>query len=71
MRTQVGILAVFSLFFLMLSPAYASVTSMSLEKSFYTEDENMVFIGTQNATDVDYMVATAEFAYQIYEIKTL
>ena len=26
---------------------------------------------TQNATDVDYMVATAEFAYQIYEIKTL
>ena len=26
---------------------------------------------TQTATDVDYMVATAEFAYQIYEIKTL
>ena len=26
---------------------------------------------TQNATDVDYMVATADFAYQIYEIKTL
>ena len=56
MRTQVGILAVFSLFFLMLSPAYASVTSMSLEKSFYTEDENMVFIGTQNATDVIFVI---------------
>ena len=26
---------------------------------------------TQNATDVAYMVATANFAYQIYEIKTL
>ena len=26
---------------------------------------------TQTATDVEYMVATAEFAYQIYEIKTL
>ena len=26
---------------------------------------------TQNATNVDYMVATADFAYQIYEIKTL
>ena len=26
---------------------------------------------TQPATDVEYMVATAEFAYQIYEIKTL
>ena len=26
---------------------------------------------TQTATDVEYMVATADFAYQIYEIKTL
>ena len=26
---------------------------------------------TQTATDVEYIVATAEFAYQIYEIKTL
>ena len=26
---------------------------------------------TQTATDVEYMTATAEFAYQIYEIKTL
>ena len=26
---------------------------------------------TQNATNVDYIVANAEFAYQIYEIKTL
>ena len=40
----------------MLSPSYATVTSMSLEKSFYTEDENMVFIGTQNATDVIFVI---------------
>jgi len=40
----------------MLSPAYASVSSMSLEKSFYTEDENIVFIGTQNATDVIFVI---------------
>ena len=26
---------------------------------------------TQTATDVEYMVADADFAYQIYEIKTL
>ena len=26
---------------------------------------------TQTATDVEYMIASAEFAYQIYEIKTL
>ena len=26
---------------------------------------------SQSATDVEYIVATAEFAYQIYEIKTL
>ncbi len=40
----------------MLSPAYASVSSMSLEKNFYTEDENLVFIGTQNATDVIFVI---------------
>ena len=56
MRTKIGFLAVFSLFVLMLSPAYASVSSLSLEKSFYTEDENIVFIGTQNATDVIFVI---------------
>ena len=56
MRTKVGFLAVFSLFVLMLSPAYATVTSLSLEKSFYTTDENIVFVGTQNATDVIFVI---------------
>ena len=56
MRTKIGVLAVFSLFVLMLSPAYASVSSMSLEKSFYTEDENIVFVGIQNATDVIFVI---------------
>ncbi|MBT8243028.1 MAG: hypothetical protein HKP34_04900, partial [Nitrosopumilus sp.] len=56
MRAQIGILAVFSLFFLMLTPAYAIVTSMTLEKSFYTEDENITFIGTQNGTDTVFVI---------------
>ncbi len=56
MKTQIGILAVFSLFFLMFSPAYAVVTSMTLEKSFYVDEENMVFVGTQNGTEVIFVI---------------
>ena len=56
MRTQIGILAVISLFFLMLTPAYAIVTSMTLEKSFYTDEENITFIGTQNGTDTVFII---------------
>lgn len=40
----------------MLSPAYASVTSLSLEKSFYTEEENLVFVGTQDAKNVIFVI---------------
>ena len=40
----------------MLTPAYAIVTSMTLEKSFYTEDENITFIGTQNGTDTVFVI---------------
>ena len=36
----------------MMVPAYASVTSLSLEKSFYTTDESFKFIGTQDGKDV-------------------
>ncbi len=56
MRTRIGILAVFSLFFLMLSPAYASVTSMSLEKSFYTVNENFKLIGTQDGKETIFVI---------------
>ena len=56
MRTKVGVFAVFSLFTLMMVPAYASVTSMSLEKSFYTTDESLKFIGTQDGKEVVFII---------------
>ncbi len=58
MQTKVGVFAVFSLFVLMMVPAYASVTvtSMSLEKSFYTTDESFKFIGTLNGTETVFVI---------------
>ena len=40
----------------MLSPAFASVTSMSLEKSFYTVDENFKLIGTQDGKETIFVI---------------
>ena len=49
---------------------YASIiASVNFENAFPISLSALDY--TQNATDVDYMVATADFAYQIYEIKTL
>ena len=56
MRNSLAGFAVFSLFGLMMVPAYASVTSMSLEKSFYTTDEKFSFIGTLNGTDSVFVI---------------
>ena len=56
MNTKLGIFVVFSLSILMLTPAYASVTSLSLEKSFYTTDENFRFIGTQDGKDSVFII---------------
>ena len=58
MRTRLAGFAVFSLFVLMMVPAYASVTvtSMSLEKSFYTTDESFSFIGTLNGTETVFVI---------------
>ncbi|GIS73809.1 MAG: hypothetical protein CM1200mP11_0240 [Nitrosopumilaceae archaeon] len=39
-------LGTLSLFLIMLVPAYAEVTEFSIEKSFYTIDEGIVFVGT-------------------------
>ena len=39
-------LVTLSLFLIMLIPAYAEVTELSIEKSFYTIDEGIVFVGT-------------------------
>jgi len=58
MRTGLAGFAVFSLFVLMMVPAYAvvTVTSMSLEKSFYTTDESFGFIGTINGTETVFVI---------------
>ena len=42
--------AVFSLLFMM-TPAFANVTSLDLEKSFYLDSEFITFIGTQDEKD--------------------
>ncbi|MEK0348343.1 MAG: CFI-box-CTERM domain-containing protein [Nitrosopumilus sp.] len=56
MRSRLAGFAVISLFVLMMVPAYASVTSLSLEKSFYTTDEKFGFIGTLNETDSVFVI---------------
>ncbi|KFM19324.1 fibronectin type III domain-containing protein [Marine Group I thaumarchaeote SCGC RSA3] len=50
--TKLGIFAVFSLSLLMLTPAYASVTSFSLDKNFYTINENIKFVGEQEGQEM-------------------
>jgi len=55
-RVKVGVFAIFSLFVLMMAPAYASVTSLSLEKNFYITSETFKFVGTQDGKDVVYVV---------------
>ena len=47
MQRKLAVFAVFSLFALMMVPAYANVSSVSLIKSFYTEEENIAFEGTE------------------------
>ena len=44
-------LGIFSLFLIMLVPAYAEITEFSIEKSFYTIDEGIVFVGTTSESD--------------------
>jgi len=57
-RTRLVAISVVSLFVLMIVPAYASVTvtSMSLEKSFYTTDESFGFIGSLNGTETVFVI---------------
>ena len=45
------------------------IVEVNFENVFPTSLSGLDF--TQTATDVEYMTASAEFAYQIYEIKTL
>ncbi|MDH3611180.1 MAG: Ig domain-containing protein [Nitrosopumilus sp.] len=42
------VFSVFSLVVLMIFPAYAAVDSFSLEKGFYTDEEQLVFVGIED-----------------------
>ena len=37
---------ILSLFFVIMVPVYAEITEFSIEKSFYTVEEGIVFVGT-------------------------
>ena len=56
MSTKLGIFAVISLSLLMLTPAYASVSSFSLDKSFFTDDEFFSFSGEQEDKEIVYII---------------
>ena len=56
MNMKLGIIAVLSLSLLMLTPAYASVTSFSLDRSFYTIDESFSFSGVQEGKETIYII---------------
>ena len=56
MKTKLGLLSVFSLILLMVVPVNAEVTSLSLEKSFYTTEENFKIIGTQDGGEIVYVI---------------
>ncbi|RMW34413.1 MAG: hypothetical protein EA439_02280 [Nitrosopumilus sp.] len=56
MSTKLGVFAVISLSLLMLTPAYASVSSFSLDKSFFTDDEFFSFSGEQEGKEIVYII---------------
>ncbi|AFS82009.1 putative Ig domain-containing protein [Candidatus Nitrosopumilus sediminis] len=56
MKTKLGLWSIFSLILLMIIPVHADVTSLSLEKSFYTIDENFKIIGTQDGREIVYVI---------------
>jgi hypothetical protein len=55
-RTNLGLFAIFSLILLMVIPVHADVTSLSLEKGFYTIDENFTIVGTQDGKEIVYVI---------------
>ena len=46
MQVKLAGIGILSLFLVMLVPVYAEITEFSIEKSFYTIEENIVFVGT-------------------------
>ena len=56
-------------YLMVLSNKNNPIVEVNFQNIFPTSLSALEF--TQNVSDVEYMTATAEFAYQIYEIKTL
>jgi len=52
--------SVLMLFVVVMTPAYANVTSLSLERSLYTEDENFAFIGNQEGKEQVFVIIRDE-----------
>ena len=48
MQVKLAGFGILSLFLIMLVPVYAEVTEFSIEKNFYTNDEGVVFVGTED-----------------------
>ena len=48
MQVKLAGFGILSLFLIMLVPVYAEVTEFSIEKNFYTIDEGIVFVGTED-----------------------
>ncbi len=52
MRTKLAVIAIFSLFVIMVMPSYAEVTEISTGKNFYTIVEKISFSGTESQGSV-------------------
>ena len=48
MQVKLAGFGILSLFLIMLVPVYAEVTEFSIEKNFYTNEEGLVFVGTED-----------------------
>ena len=59
MQVKLAGIAILSLFLIMLGPVYAEVTEISIEKNFYTIDEEIVFVG--NTDEGNEMVTVLMF----------
>ena len=51
MQIKLAGFGILSLFLIMLIPVYAEVTEFSIQKNFYTIDEGIVFVGTEDQGD--------------------
>ncbi|MBT3924305.1 MAG: hypothetical protein HOF28_00390, partial [Nitrosopumilus sp.] len=48
MQVKLAGFGILSLFLIMLVPVYAEVSEFSIEKKFYTNEEGLIFVGTED-----------------------